>query len=86
MALTFQNILPVAGRGTWSLTFSVPANFIPAALADGMLTIVSSAGASAETVYAVEVSAATNGAISANTIPSGATTVLFSDNNWTVLK
>jgi hypothetical protein len=86
MALTFATILPSAGANTLCQTFSVPSGYVPAEFANGLLTIVSSTGASAETVYAVNASAAINPAISAQTIPAAATTVLFAEGGWCLVK
>lgn len=88
MALTFKTLLPSAGANTACQTFSVPANYLPAGYANGALHLVSSTGASAETVFAVDITAvaSSNAALATQAIPSGATTLLFSDNGWIVVK
>ena len=88
MALTFKTLLPSAGFGTACQTFSVPANYVPAGYANGALHLVSSTGASAETVYVVDITAvaSSNAALATEVIPSGATTLLFSDNGYIAVK
>ena len=86
--LSFKTLLPSAGFNTACQTFSVPSGYIPAGCASGALHVVSSTGASAETVYVVDITAvaSSNAALATEAIPSGATTLLFSDNGWIVVK